>query len=172
MSRILDQRFLIRVILIILSCSNLLYALPDDREKPVHITADSSTFDYKTGTNTYEGNVKVDQGSTHLTADRVITHTNAHHKLQEAEAIGIKQLAEYTTLPKPGEVVLHAKAKVIKFFPIESTVTLENDVIVTQGENSFHGPVIIYNMKNQTVSAPASKSGRTTIVIDPNKLKV
>lgn len=154
-----------------LLCSNIIYALPEDREKPVHITADSSIFDYKTGTNTYEGNVKVDQGSTHLTADRVVTKTNSHHKMQEAVAYGLKQLADYSTLPKPGDALFHAKARVIKFLPIDSTVILETDVTVTQGENSFQGPMIIYNMKNQTVSAPASESGRATIVIEPNKLK-
>ena len=147
------------------------FALPADSEKTMSIVALSSLFNYKTGTNTYEGDVKIDQGSTHLTADRVVTQNNDHHKIDTATAYGIQKLAEYITLPKDGDLPFHAKAKVIKFFPATSIVILEGDVVVTQGENSFQGPLIIYNMKDQVVTAPASKLGRATIVIEPTQLK-
>jgi lipopolysaccharide export system protein LptA len=153
---------------VLLSLSSA-YALPEDDDKPIHINADSSMFDYKTGINTYEGNVKIDQGETHLTADRVTSKNNAQHKLEEATAYGLKKLAEYTTIPKPGDEVMHAQAQVIKFFPATSTVRLEGNVIVTQGKNSFQGPLIIYNMKDQTISAPALKGARATVVIEPKQ---
>ncbi len=148
-----------------------LLALPGDDQKIMHIVSDASTFNYKTGTNIYEGNVKIDQGTTHLTADRVVTTKNSKHKFDEAIAYGFTQLAEYTTLPKDGDAILHAKAKVIKFYPATSMVFLEGDVIVTQGKNSFQGAAITYNMKDQIVMAPPSKTGRATIIIDPNQLK-
>ncbi|MHB1947913.1 MAG: lipopolysaccharide transport periplasmic protein LptA [Gammaproteobacteria bacterium] len=151
--------------------TNISLALPDDSEQIMHIKADSSAFDYKGGQSTYEGNVKIDQGSSHLTADRVITKNNADHKIEEAIAYGKDKLAEYTTIPKPGDQLFHAKANVIKFYPPKSMIILEGKVIVTQGENSFNGPLIIYNIKDQTVVAPASKGGRATIIIDPNELK-
>ncbi len=148
-----------------------LLALESDDQQVMHITSDGSTFNYKTGTNIYEGHVKIDQGTTHLTADRVVTTNNNQHKIEEAIAYGFTQLAEYTTLPKPGDPVLHAKAKVIKFYPAKSLVYLEGDVVVTQGKNSFEGPQIVYNMKDQIVTAPPSKTGRATIMIDPGQLK-
>lgn len=151
--------------------ANIAFALPDDSEQIMHIIADTSAFDYKGGQSTYEGNVKVDQGSSHLTADRVVTKNNAQHKIEEAIAYGTNKLAEYTTLPKPGDAVFHAKANVIKFYPPKSMIILEGKVLVTQGDNSFNGPLIIYNIKDQTVIAPASKGGRATIIIDPNELK-
>jgi lipopolysaccharide export system protein LptA len=147
-----------------------LFALPADSDQPLHIVADSSTFNYKTGANSYSGNVKIDQGSTHVTADRVTTQSDSHHKIQEAFAYGDKQLAEYNTIPKDGDEVFHAKAKVIKFFPPKSIVICEGDALVTQGQNSFHGPIIIYNTKTQIVDAPASKDGRSTIIIQPDNL--
>jgi lipopolysaccharide export system protein LptA len=147
------------------------FALPNDREQLMHINAASYELNYKTGIDIYEGNVKVDQGTTHLSADRLVTEKNKERKIVSAVAYGTEQLAEFTTIPKEGEEIFHAKAKVIKFYPEESMVTLEDDVIVTQGENSFHGPIIIYNMKDQIVSTPASKNGRATIVIDAKKLK-
>lgn len=147
------------------------YALSSDSQQPMQIIADSTLINYKSGVNTYEGNVKINQGSTHLTADRLITKTNSQHKMEIATAYGLKKLAEYTTIPKSGDQQFHAKAKIIRFYPPKSTIELENDVIVTQGENSFHGAMIIYNMKDQTVTAPALKNGRTTIIIEPKQLE-
>lgn len=146
------------------------FALPSDDEQTISITANTSLFNYKTGANSYEGDVKIDQGSTHLSADRVETKLNAEHKIIEATAYGINQPAEYSTIPKTKNALLIAKAKIIKFYPLKSIVILENEVTVSQGENSFHGPLIIYNMKDQTVAAPASKNGRATFVIEANQI--
>ncbi len=147
------------------------FSLQEDQEKPFNIVADSSTFNYKTGIDIYEGNVKVDQGTSHLIADRLVTQKNKQHKMIEAIATGVKKLAEYSTVPKIGDPMLNAKAKIIKFYPPTAIVILEQNVVVTQKENSFHGPRIIYNIKDQVVTAPASKEGRATIIIEPEQLK-
>jgi lipopolysaccharide export system protein LptA len=146
-------------------------ALPNDGEKPMKIVADASLFNYKTGIDTYEGNVKVDQGTTHLIADKLVTEKNEHHKIISAIAYGTHHLAELTTLPSVDAKILHAKSNIIKFYPSTSILVLEDNVMVTQGENSFHGSLIIYNMKEQMVAAPASKNGRATIVIDAKTQK-
>jgi lipopolysaccharide export system protein LptA len=148
-----------------------IFALPADNEQTMHIIANSSLFDYKKGVNTYEGQVKIDQGTSHLTANRVITHNNAQHKIEEAVAFGMDELAHYWTLPKTGDVLFHAEAKVIRFYPLLSIVKLEGNASIKQGENTFHGPVIIYNIKDEVVSAPATKEGPTTITIEPKQLK-
>ncbi len=146
-------------------------ALPNDGEQPMKIIADATLFNYKTGIDTYEGHVKVDQGTTHLLADKLVTEKNEHHKIVSAIAYGTRQLAELTTLPSMNAKVLHAKSNIIKFYPSTSILVLEENVVVTQGENSFHGSLIIYNMKEQMVAAPASKNGRATIVIDAKTQK-
>jgi len=151
--------------------SPLALGLPDDSQKPMHIVADSSLFNYKTGKDIYEGDVKIDQGTSHLTADRVITQKNKQHKIISAIATGIKTVATFETIPKLGDLVMHTEAKTISFYPPTSIVIFENDVVVTQGENNFHGQHIIYNMKDQIVSAPASKNGRATIVIESKQLE-
>lgn len=146
-------------------------ALPDDNQKPLNVVADSYALNFKTRTNVYEGNVKINQGSTELKTDRLITKSNAQHKMEEAIAYSLEHLSEYSTIPKQGDKLFKAKAKIIKFYPLQSLVQLEGDVVVIQGDNSFHGPVIIYNMKNQTVTAPHNKGGRATILIQPTQLK-
>lgn len=150
-------------------CTQTAMALEEDSQKPIYIMANGSQFNYKTGVNSYEGDVKIDQGTQHVSADRVVTTNNEKHKIETAIAYGLKQPAVYSTIPKIGDPVFEAKADIIKFYPTKSIIILEGSVIVTQGENSFHGPVIIYNTKDQIVTAPASNNGRATIVIKPDQ---
>lgn len=146
-------------------------AFVQDNTSAVHVFAKSSLFNYKTGQHLYEGDVQIDQGTAHLTADRITTQLNREHRIEEAIAYGMSKPAVYTTVPKKGDLVFHASAKIIKFYPLKHTIVLEGDVAISQGENSFHGPVIIYNMQDQIITAPASKNGRAIIVIQPNQLK-
>lgn len=149
------------------------FALPEDTSQNMHIIADSTLFNYKTGFNVYEGNVQITQGETRLSADRVTTQNNAQHKMEEAIAYGTdKNPAHYWTILKKEDPLFHAQAKVIKFYPIKSTVVLEGDAVVIQGKNSFNGPVIVYNIQNQTVSAPASTKGHATIIIESKQLQL
>lgn len=142
-------------------------ALPSDSRQALHIKADSSIYNYKTGYNLFEGNVVIDQGTTHITADKLITKSDLKHKISEAIAYGDQQLAHYWTLSKQSEPEIHAYARVIKFYPSQSNVTLEKQVKVTQGENSFNGELIHYNSNDQTITVPASNKGRSVIVYNP-----
>lgn len=157
--------------LLMVGFSQIATALPSDNEHPMRISADSTLINYKTGVYTYEGNVKIKQGTTQLIADRLVTKSDTKHKMQEGVAYGLKQLAEYSTIPKEGDKLLHAQAKIIRFYPPQSIVVLENNVIVTQGENSFQGKYITYNIKDQIVTAPSTHKGRATIIIEPEQLK-
>ncbi len=144
---------------------NFCYALPDDNQKQLNIVANSSQLNYKTGANVYEGNVKVDQGTTHITADRLTTQNNKRHKIEKAVAYGIQKRAEYSTIAKIGDPVFHAQAEKITFDSLKSIIILEGNATVTQGENSFQGTIIIYNMKDQTIVVPPSKMGQARILI-------
>jgi len=158
-------------ILLLLCCLISLnsFALTSDTSQPMHIVSDSSSFNYRTGVSQYDGHVQITQGSAKLNADRVITHNNSKHKISEAIAYGFQQPAEYWTKLKKDDPLLHAIAKTIHFYPQKSLIILEGDAKVIQGQNTFVGPIAIYNMKNQTVTAPPSKLGRATIVINPDK---
>lgn len=147
----------------------LTFGLESDKKEKVYILADSGVYNFKTGIDIYEGNVKIDQGTTHITADRLITKKNDKHKIKEAVAYGITKLAHYWTLPNQKDPEIHAHAKIIKFYPIESKVTLEKNVLITQGENSFKGELIHYNRNDQTITVPATANARAVIVYNPEK---
>lgn len=153
----------------ILLFSSSCIALSSDSKEKLFITADTTIYNYKTGLNIYAGHVKVDQGTTHIVADRLTTRTNLQHKIREAIAYGEKEQAHYWTIPKLGDEPLHAKAKIIKFYPIDDNVILEKNVLVKQKENSFQGELIVYNMDEQTITVPATKTGRAVIVYNPDK---
>lgn len=156
--------------IMLFSCA---YADTQEIQQAIKVSADSSLVNYKLGLTTYEGNVVIDQGSTHLAADKITTKNNNKHKIKEAIAYGIKKQVEYSSIPKPGDNLLHASANKIKFYPETYTVVLEGNVLVTQGKNSFHGERIIYNTKTQEVSVPATAGGRATLIIEqPDQLKL
>lgn len=159
---------LIGLLFLLVLCANA-YALPEDRRAKLHITADTSIYNYKSGENYFEGHVMVDQGTTHVTADRLTTKSDTGHRIQEAVAYGVGDLAHFWTTPKNGEAVINAKAKVIKFYPLTSNTTLQGDVEVMQGQNNFHGQLIHYNMNDQTIIVPETKSGRAVLVYNPDQ---
>ena len=144
-------------------------ALPDDYHKKLNIVADQWHYNYRTGVTVYEGHVHALQGTTHVVADRLITKTNKQHVINEATAYGETERAHYWTTPNLGEKEMHAFANIIKMYPIESNVVLEQEVTVKQGENSFQGQLILYHMSDQTITVPASKDGRAILVYDPDK---
>jgi lipopolysaccharide export system protein LptA len=157
------------MLFILFFCPLSSLALDSDRKEKVNVEADSVVYNYKTGVDVYEGHVKVKQGTSHITADKLITKSNNQHQIQEATAFGLQELAHYWTVPKIGDPEVHAEAKIIKFYPLESNVTLEQNVYATQGENSFQGELIHYNSKDQTITVPAAKNGRAVIVYNPEK---
>ena len=110
----------------------------------------------------------IDQGTTHLTADRVTTKNNEQHKIKETIAYGINQPAHYWTLSKTGDPEIHAYAGIIKYYPIESNVTLEKKVSLRNGENSFQGELIHYNSSDQTITVPELTDSRAVILYKPD----
>jgi lipopolysaccharide transport protein LptA len=144
------------------------FALSTDSKEVIHIVSDNWAYNYKTGVNEYQGHVIIHQGTTHLTADRLTTKSNAQHKIKEAIAYGIKQPAHYRTLAKTNDPEMHAYASVIKYYPLESNVTFEQNVTLQNGENSFQGQLIHYNSYDQTITVPKRENSQAVIVYNPD----
>jgi lipopolysaccharide export system protein LptA len=82
------------------------YALPEDREKPINLEADSASFDQNTGVSIYQGNVVVTQGTMYLAADKATVYLQGG-EFQKMEAVGKPTQFRYQPtgmsvgLPKP-----------------------------------------------------------------------
>lgn len=159
----------ILISLMMLGFRNQALALSTDQQQTFKIIADSVQIDHETGTNVYHNHVHVGQGTTHLAADLMITHSDIQNQMQEIIATG--RQAIYRTLANLQKPELIAVADTIKYYPKQNKVLLLGNAKVTQGQNVFTGPIIEYNTKLQTVISQAKQLGRTTVVIHPSNAK-
>jgi lipopolysaccharide transport protein LptA len=155
------------VFCLLIICSKVL-ALPSDRKEKFMIQADKTIYHYKLNLTKFEGHVNAKQGTTHLCADRLTTRTNQRHQIEEAIAYGDHGLAHYWTTPQAGEAALHAKAHIIKYYPLSSDIILQHKVTVSQGKNSFQGELILYNKVKQTIAVPGSRTSRSVLIYQPD----
>ena len=65
------SRYLTALLLLLTLPAGLVQALPDDRDQPIHISADKALRDEKQGFTVYSGNVQMAQGSMRLEADKL-----------------------------------------------------------------------------------------------------
>lgn len=151
--------------------SHAVFALADDQALPVTVQADKADINHKTGVGVYSGHVLVDQGATHLQAASAETYTDKNNVLVKAIAKGDKEPALFRTKTDPSKPELVAKAERIEIYPETHKIVLLGHAMVTQGTDSFSAPRIEYDTKEQHVVTTANESGRTTIVIHPNKNK-
>lgn len=160
------QTYLILGVLF-LSVPNASYALSTDKQQPAYIQSDTAILNHKTKTCIYSGHVQLTQGSTVITADTLTTHSDAQNQLELVTAIG--KYATYSTLPDNNPQKLVASALTINYYPKKAQVELIGEAKATQGNDSFAGPRINYDIKQQIITSPPSKEGRTTIIIQPGQ---
>jgi lipopolysaccharide export system protein LptA len=143
------------------------FALSTDKQQIAYLQADSAQINHLTGVGIYKGHVKLTQGSTVITADTLLTHTDKQNQIDQATAIG--QPATYNTMPDNSPNPFLASAQTIQYYPTQSLVKLIGDAKSTQGSDSFAGPEMTYDIKQQVVISASSSQGRTNIVIQPGQ---
>lgn len=154
-----------------LSClTSTCIALSSDREQLLKVSADSADLNQSTHQGVYEGHVEIDQGTTHLRAEKAITEANEKNKLIKAIALGNdKKQAHIWTLMEKNKPLLHAYADKIYYYPERNIVELIGSARIIQGENTFSAPKITYNTLEQHVVTEKKGHTRTTIIIHPEK---
>lgn len=145
-------------------------ALTSDQQLPMTVQADKADIDHQSGIGIYTGNVVVDQGSSHLQASTAKTITDKSNALTQAIAEGVPgHPAKFRTLTSEDKPELTATAEKIEIYPQQHKIVLLGNAMVTQGTDTFSAPRIEYDTQAQHVVTAPSKTGRTTIVIHPNK---
>jgi lipopolysaccharide export system protein LptA len=153
--------------LMIWSVSSL--ALPDDRKKPIHITADKAVRDEKKGVTTYTGNVKMRQGSIELDADNLIIY----HESQDADKIVASGApAKMRQRPEIDQGLVHAHAKVITYYRNRELVHLRTEARIEKEDGTLvTGDEIDYFIDRELMKAKSNGSGETKqifVVIPPS----
>lgn len=150
------------------------HTLPDDRNQPIEIQANSAERNAKTGVTTYSGNVDVSQGSIRIAAETVILYSK-NNELTKINATG--NPATYSQQLTGPDDTVNAKANKIDFDVNNDLITLTGNGSLKQQGGSISGERIEYDVKSERVKAQAAEPGskdsskRITVVIPPGNKK-
>lgn len=162
--------FIVLFLLLLMGLNTKIFALDEDKNQILHLSANTADINQKTHRGEYIGNIEFDQGSTHLRADKAITISDKNNKIIKAIVIGQDNTAHFWTQNKKDEPEIHAYAKKIIYEPSISRIQLIGNAQVIQGNNAFKAPKIILNTQTQHVITTADAHARTEIIIHPKDL--
>ena len=148
-------------------------ALPDDRNQPIEVQANSAERDAKTGVTTYSGNVDIRQGSIHISAASVVLKNDQNDELSTIVAKGSP--AHYEQQITSAEDRVQAVGNTINYRVKDDMIILEQNASVEQKGSIIKGEHIEYDVKSERVTAQGAQKGssdsskRITVIIPPNK---
>lgn len=164
------NKFLTLIVTALLSVTA--HALPEDRDKPIHISADSASIDEKSGFTIYLGDVKITQGTLLIEADRVELKRGGKG-VEVVTAYG-KQ-AHFRQKPDTDKPYTDAWGDTIVYKVAKEILTLEKNAKVVSDKDTFTGDRILYNLKTSIVDAfsdtKEGSAGRVEMIIQPSKDK-
>ncbi|QIB66589.1 lipopolysaccharide transport periplasmic protein LptA [Kineobactrum salinum] len=140
-------------------------ALPEDRQQSIRITADQALRDEKQGFTEYTGNVRMEQGSLRIEADKI----TIYHQAEAADRIVAEgSPARMQQQPEPDKGLIHARALVIEYYEAEERVQLNREARIEQEGSIVTGDRIDYLIAEQRVKADSGQNGsgsRVEVVI-------
>ncbi|MGR6873504.1 lipopolysaccharide transport periplasmic protein LptA [Pseudomonas sp. HK3] len=145
------------------------FALPGDSEQEIHIASDSASLDKIKGEIIYVGNVKMQQGSLNIEAEKIVLFRTTEG-LQKIVAKGTPARYEQTLNANEGKTLAYGET-IIYNTKIDQLTLLNNAGLEKQG-NIFSGEKIVYLIKEQRVKAESQEQeNRIHMVIQPKKDK-
>jgi lipopolysaccharide export system protein LptA len=136
-------------------------ALDSDRDHPAIVDARDIEIDFATGRWTYRGDVTVEQGTLHMTADEIHLFFD-DDVLQRAVAHG--QPAVFRQQPEGRDHLIRGRAQTIEINEIENIATFSGNARLQQDRDTITGDIIVYHMETEklTVRGNVSIPGKTT----------
>ncbi len=145
------------------------YALPDDQQQPIRVTANSAI--QENNTVTYRGNVIIVQGSVRIEADQVVIY-HEKGKLQKAVATG--KPARFQQQPDVDGGLITGSATTLIYHNSDQRVELLQDALVDRDKSTVKSDRIEYLLPSKTVRAdtsPNNASSRVEMILQPNQPK-
>ncbi len=140
-----------------------LRALEDDDEQPLYLESDSAELDETKALSVYTGNVFVKQGTMEVRGDQVTVHHDARRKPKLIVAIG--NPATYLQEVEGEERPVEAKALRMEYDAARNEITLIDDAVLFQGEDTFRNDRIVYDRGRGLVKAGANVEGKERVKI-------
>jgi lipopolysaccharide export system protein LptA len=128
--------------------------LESDSRAPINIQADSAIVDDAKGLSIYRGNVNIDQGSMHITADEVeiIMGEKAVIQIIASTNSDSSKLAHYEQLTDNSEEAVYANARKITYLVQEKRLHLAGSATLKQIKDTFTGELLYYDISKGIVN--------------------
>jgi lipopolysaccharide export system protein LptA len=147
------------------------FALPDDKDQPMRITADTAMRDEKEGVTIYSGNVNMVQGSLKIGADKL----TIYHETEQADKIVAEgKPATMQQKPEVDEPLVKARAEIIEYYKSEERLHFRINAHIDQDGTTVTGNTIDYLIEEQLVTADsdqAQQGNRVEVVIPPQTIR-
>ncbi len=150
------------------------WALPEDRNQPIRIQADTAELDDNQGVAVYRGDVVITQGTMIITGDTVTITQDANGDVEVFTSVG--KPAYYEQKPAMDKQIVKAYGLTIQYFAANERIVLIDQAKVVQEGNTFEGEKIVYDTQRQIVNAGRATNNdittprpRVDMVIQPRK---
>ena len=136
------------------------HALPEDRNQPIRVQADTAELDDRQGVAVYRGDVVITQGTMKITGDTVTITQTASGDIDVFTSVG--NLAYYEQKPAVDKEIVKAYGKTIQYFASNERIVLIDQAKVIQEGNTFEGEKIVYDTRRQIVNAGRATGGNVS----------
>lgn len=143
-------------------------ALETDAEQPITIDSNTATYDDKTATSLYTGNVVSIQGSIHVNSDKLVVY----FKDGDAEKLVFTgNRAKFRQTPNVGGKDITGEALTGEYYPKKNLLILIDEATVWQGTGAYSSKRIEYDSKNAVAKAgdKTSDQSRVHTVVQPKE---
>lgn len=136
------------------------WALPTDRDQPIHIQSDDAQIDDKQGIATYKGNVIITQGTMKITGNTVTVTRTPQGDIDVFTSVG--NLAYYEQKPAIDKPIVQAWGVTIQYFAAQNRIILIDKAKVVNDGNTSVGEKIVYDTVKQVVNAGRANGAKVT----------
>lgn len=140
-----------------------LAAVEGDQEQPLYLESDSAELDEEASTSVYTGNVFVKQGSMEIRADEVTVHHDPDRRPKRIVAVG--NPAKYRQDVEGEQKKVEAEALRMEYEADAEEITLIDQALLFQGEDTFRSDRIVYDRARARVKAGTSAQGKERVKI-------
>ncbi len=146
-------------------------ALPDDKDQPIQLTADSAEMDDKKGVSVYIGQVFLKQGSLEIEADKITIYSDDQGVSQ---MIAVGRPVKFRQQPQIDSPLTRGFARKVEYEADIDRATFIDQAKLIQDGDTFHGDRIEFDIEKDIVSAfsdDKKPDQRVRMVIQPRKKK-
>jgi lipopolysaccharide export system protein LptA len=142
-------------------------ALPSDRDQPIQIEADKLEIDDSKNISVYEGNVRMQQGSLDIKADRIILHFDTDRNLERLDITGTPAIFKQLNARKQP---ISGSAQQMEYYEQQSLLEMKGEARFKSENDTLESEAISINTETEAIQAgdPQGKS-RVRMLIQPKQ---